>query len=620
MPLIDSLKQFLIGWYLLANVFCHGALPSHLKNVDELFRNEFRIYSPLNGLLNHTSIQIDTENTDEAELLNQIKSALFITLNEGEVIPTHIFSNPAANLFGSTIAKIFVEFEQFKSLFTEEIKKGYEKEFQGYLEERFLEVIVTDDAYGQSLAQAKVNQEVARTERIRIEKLIKDQDLAEKKADEFKRKEIAPICTQIKALKRQKKAEDDPSLMALEQKKVELLKIHDQMRAAFLKSNEKAQALSKLDDQIEANETNGPAYEKKLHDLIRALAQGFIYLDLPHRGHNEYSNATTNALLSFLWMKLDDKAALAPYLNVLAKNHFFEPKPWSKVNDEFYRNYYNEKDYKELLSDFSSSWSKSKWVSDNFAAGVALVTDIKSQGEDEEVPKLVSFNYASWVRYSPLFADCTENAIHNIFNLFAFNKRTKEFDADILRKLKADYYPNFSDAVINFYATYKTDAEHNSKEAKIAWIEILTGLNDGFINLTKEQRIRYVRPRSELNASFQNILRVVNRLFGFEDWLPDNLSSIFQNVKRVSNYEVRYTRSDKEDTFQRATFEIGHSKFQLTSFGNLHCTYKTVVNLDEKNIQELIKILRDKWKTHGKVGDWKTIRYLSVSRYLSALD
>ncbi len=620
-------QSVLAGWCLIVSAGAQATLPvSHLKGVDDLFADDYRIYSPLSGLLHQSLVLANGDlKSQQAVLLNQVESALFVKLNEGEVVPSHMFSNPAANLSGATVAKIFVEFEKIKDSFGSELKRpDVVEEAVAQLQQKILSVIKSDSAYLGALQEAKANQEIARNELVRVQKLIAEQPELEKKAEEFKKKNLSPIYAQIKAIKAQIKNNPDATcsdLTELEKQKAQHEKTYDAMRSGFLKAADRSSVLSRLENQIQTNETEGPAYQTKLREFTQALAQSFLSLDLTRYSPSEFPNATTNALLSFLWMKWDEKSELASYLEVFAKANFVEKSEWSRVDRDFYTNYFSETDYADLLASFTSAWSKAKWVSENFASSVAFVTDVGNVGAEAlRAPKIVPFSYTNWVTYNPLFPDCTENGIHNLFNLIVFNPSTGAYDVEILRKLKAQFYPNLDESVIAYYSKYKTNAEHNTREAKRAWVKIMYKLNDGFESLSKESKIKYVRGDHELSASYQNITKVINRLMGISDWSQDNFAKIFEDVSKVSGINVHYERTEISSKVHRGTFDLGSSAVQMTSYGNLHCTFKKVKNLKDKRIQDLLKILRDKTKTHTKKGESKTLRYQAVSEYLKTLE
>ncbi|HXW53170.1 MAG TPA: hypothetical protein VEL47_03590 [Myxococcota bacterium] len=610
-------KSFLIAVILWFTSSLHSTIPiSHIKGVDELFVEQFQIYSPLTGLLHHgTTLPIWFSQLESPEAgkenLNKLVSTLFVLGPNKNILPSHIASNPAANLSGGTIAKLLIELDYYQ-----QNPKNFQ---QDAVAQRLLDLITSDNGYQENLREAKLNMAEVLQAQEQFESLVREQEKQTKEATKFKKQHLGPVVRELRELKKQG-LEATEQFLNLNQKKIELEAQCEAMTAGFLNKIDKAAIAKSTNRRISHLQTEDDIYKDKLHNLADLLAKSFLQYDLKadpsisEEITHRYQHATVITLLSFIWMTYDNKLALKAYLEIMAQAGFLTQTSWP---DTFYESYYTEADYKAIKSDLSICGNKSKWICKNVTDSIAMSMDSSYTDQNElMVPEHVPFSYANWVKYNPMFADCTENAVHNIFNLIAFNPRTGLYDGGILQKLKDEYYPDFDQRVINFYNEYSAFSQHNQGKIKKKWITFVSNLNDNLERLPKDQKIKYARVKSEANSDYLNIIKIVNKLMGYSDITKDNMIEIFSRVKEVSGMAVNYSILTKPNShIEQEEFQTGGVTFRLTSYGSAHCIFSKKYNSDQELIQKIKNTFYDKAMRKRK--DREVFRYNSIVNYLT---
>jgi hypothetical protein len=630
------LKTLFLGYvFTLFPLVSHATIPvAAIKGVDELFKAEYKIYSPLTGLLQHETFISrafpDSPATEIKEPLEKLLSILFIKISAKEIVPSHIGKNPAAHLSASAIAKIFIG-----------------------LENRLHETIVSDQDYLSSLertqknaddAQGKFDEfmkrfeadkaeaEVAKAYKlkfydpitIQIKKLLADA----RKANKGNRPKGKPTEEQIKAMRI--KEEPSAEIKALEAERLEVLKKFDAMMAPVtarggVSNSVKGKVEYDLKHALEVNDVKSDVYQGHLSDFVKTLSACFVAYDLApvgvRSGKPIPSYECTSSLLSFMWTKYTDKKDLRGYLEAYSLSNGLDQALWSKVDDKFYEDSYTRGDYLRLMTSFSDVWfRKQKWVREHLTGAIAISSDFSGSSK---LPQHVPFSYSSWARYHLSFPDCAENVLHNIFLLIAYNEETEGYDYRILQTLKDQHYPQLSQKLIDYFKLYPTAAANNLDQAKRDWIEVVSGLNQD-PTAAEDQIIVYSsgKQMTEVAGYYENLLRVVNNLFGMKEMTEDRMATLFSQAQLASDqvnqkhtqYHVVYSNIKDQDgkVSKTANFGVGKRRFQLHSYG-AHVTFNLLPSNSDQISGKITKIF---WKkAHGKRPD-----VAKAFRYQAALD
>ncbi|MEO5970845.1 MAG: hypothetical protein ABIQ95_13035 [Bdellovibrionia bacterium] len=318
----------------------------------------------------------------------------------------------------------------------------------------------------------------------------------------------------------------------------------------ILKSKEK---LSYLKD---SNDIDNQDYQTRLDELTETLAETF-YQDEQNTHQRLQGNSYTRPLLlRYLWCKYNRKSDLKDYLEVMRDGGALKAKQLKNLTDEFYQDYYTLDDYQRIKTSFISAFFKNRWIQRHFP-------------------------------------DCGENALHNILNLISFNPGTGQFDYRILESMKANHYPNLNGKLIAFYRAYPSPEEHNSKTAASEWIQVVSELNEGIEELELNRKVHYLRERkTHLYGNYTNLIKVMNRLFGYDDIAMDHMQKIFAKLKEVSGREILYS-PDALDTeeFGTVLFNIDSHVFNLNSYRPFHVSFKYFENTNDKVLEKLKRFL-----------------------------
>ncbi|MBF0297384.1 MAG: hypothetical protein HQK51_01615 [Oligoflexia bacterium] len=259
---------------------------------------------------------------------------------------------------------------------------------------------------------------------------------------------------------------------------------------------------------------------------------------------------------------------------------------------------YTESDLKDELSENPDQDKHiDKDFPETFEATTNTTTNTTINSRKERVyvpavPRPIRFNFLS-VFSNRYFADCTENVVHNIINLLAYNRKTGLFDIEQLKKLRDLYYPNMSEKMLQYYSFRKRFSQHNTRKAGHRWLDVIANLNKG-LDLPKNDRISYhiyynkTGFEEEMFAGHTNIIKAVNRLLGSRhDLSKDNMQEIFDRLSSIQGLQIKYRKwTEKSRTFSVARFfgpykeigqfQIGNVIFQIESWGKKHALFKRV--------------------------------------------
>ncbi|MEO5968538.1 MAG: hypothetical protein ABIQ95_01315 [Bdellovibrionia bacterium] len=590
-----------------------AAIPvSHIKGIDELFKDEYRIYSPLVGLTHQKILVHPLYGSQSEELIGKLTTLLFAQLPGGEITVTHLAKNPATHLSGAIIAKIFVEFEILKS----EIKSGRldSSKFGSALNQGISSILIESDDYKASLRRAQENIENSRLEYAEFKRRCEERRVIDAQEESFRTLNIIPLDRKIKKLKSEIKTKKDESsldwlneqekkLQNLNQERSNYLKMihHEKGPLGVINSQQKRKALEKLNYQLEINDVASELYQDKFAELVQTLVDCFLKYDFVHNldefSKQNYQYSTAASLLSYLWLKYTDKADLRPFLETMAALGAMKDNSWNKLSEAFYRDYYSQNEYVKLKQDFLSSWFKESWVNKHFVD--ALVYGLDAQANPtSKVPELIPFSYVRWVKYS-WFPDCWENSLHNIVDFIAFNPKTGLYDEQILQKLKEGPYPRLSPLLIDYYKTHVEYGDHESPDGRRDWIQMTTFLikeetaNNDMIGHHDHGKLW------ELTGPYLNLVKAVNLLMGYEgqDANADHMAEIFTNVQAISGLKISYMNPKGNDYFGAETsFKLESGTFLLTSYGAAHVSFSMQKGKNNKTVSQLAQIFSKKCK------------------------
>lgn len=578
--------QFGIACFVsVCSVSVHAAIPvSHIKGIDELFSSKYKVYSPLIGLNQEDDSIQSLYNLEPTESRPEVKlvQMLFSAVPGGEVFPTHLAKNPGAHLNPSLIAKLFHEFELMKA---SDLTKS---EFVGTLSDKLLRRITSDVKYQESISAAQQVALEAELEKEAVNRSSEEAARQSEVAEEFRNLNITPLDRKIKKLRIQGKQDADSvrtELETLTQVRDSLTKQYEELRKVIPKHGKRQRDKDRLIYLVETNDVNSEEYKLRLVDLTTSLSESFYLYERNPNLSYPGSSVTRSILLRYLWSKYLNKADLKDYLEEMVLLGAIQAKDWSRLGDAFFQDYYTAEEYIQFKSKFWKSIFKKRWVRRHLPKAVALVHDT---APGKAVPPIVPFGYLRWITYSD-FPDCGENALHNVFNLITFNSKKGIFDFELLEKLKSSYYPGLSDKLIMFYRSYPGPAQHDSNLIANEWIQLVSDLNQGIEELELEKKVHYLRDRrTHLYGKYGNLIKVVNRLFGYEDLCKDNMSEILSKVKEVSGLEIFYQGDGVDNEgFGTALFHVDSHVFKLNSYRPFHVTYKYHEDTNDKILRKL---------------------------------
>jgi hypothetical protein len=584
---------------------------THIKGVDELFAPSYKIYSPLTGLLQHSTFLPKTLPDADASNLEPIQnllSSFFVKVSADEIFTSHVLKNPAAHFSGGTIAKIFIEFERAKAagLTTAQMSQQ--------LPVKFMNAVLWDEGYQKNLLRVDANIQAMRAKHESLLQRFNAEQLETAVAEEFREKNYGPIKSMINKMTKQvaiqaKQGKDTTTLATelagLEVKRVEVYRQYAEMlekfkARGFVTKTEKNKSESDLKRYVENNDLKTEAYLGKLTDLVKTIADCFVKYDLVDASLFPRSNryATTSALLSVLWVKYTDKKDLAEYIYTMAQAGFLNSEASVMLDESFYNDHYTQQSYIHSIGLFSNLWFKKQtWVNDHFTDSLLMSSDFSG---NSKVPPYVAWS-ATWATYHLDFQDCVENVLHNLFLLITFNEKTDQFDYRILEQLKAKYYPDLSPKLIEYFKTYPTEADHNSVKAIRAWVDLVSAQNRPGV-IDPDQKIGYgiEKLQRDIIGPYSNGLKVLNTLFGFSDIKPDRMEELFARTHEVANaliqadggapsaYQVIYSRAlVNGNATDAATFGVGKRRFEIVSYGERHVTFK-LLQSDSGQVSENI--------------------------------
>jgi hypothetical protein len=576
----------------------HASPPaSHLKSVDELFKSNYKIYSPLTGFLSSGSL------TDKT--FSKLDTILFTKIPGAEVFPTHMGKNPGAHLSGTAIAQLFVEFEKQKAI-------GTGSDFQARFQAQAVTILISDEGYKESLKEATRTIEKAQDEFNDYKKRAAAWEIESKKFNDETIEPVVKVFRKLKAELKKKGLKTSPELVEIDTKILALRAQAAEMKKQFLADGEKTKAEKKLKRAKDDNDFSGPAYQTRLAELTQTIAESFANDELS--GKNS-TYTTTATLLSYLWIKSAEKADLQGYLSIMSGANFLNKDASASLNDDFYKDYYSRSDYTSFTKKFAKAWRKRLWISKNLSA--ALAVSAGPAGGHARVPEIIAFSWVRWVKYS-LFADCVEIGLHNIFNLFAYDPKTNSLDYRILQTLKDRHFPKMDQRVIEFFKKYPTMEDHKTTQAASEWIGIVSHLNNGYEDKSEDQKIDYKWPnQTELMGPYTNLLKVLNRLMGYDDVTSYNVPEIFARVKEISGFDVS---SPTEEQFRAnprtGTYAAGSDSFVVnSSCGKLHLTFEFISKNSGKEARKVAEIIASK-ASHLKADHAKEFRYRASHDYL----
>lgn len=602
---------------LFCSVSSQAAIPfSHIKGVDELFKDEYKIYSPLTGMMSYRTFLYQFYGTEE-ELLANVMSELFSKVPGGEIVPTHRNINPGAHLSSVTIGKILVAFEESKSL-------SKDSEQSLFLFEKIREIIFSDQDFLYSEEKALNTFRSIQQELEVFRRKVWEQADQLSKAEQFKESQITPLDRKVTKLKKKLKNQAEETetlsaeLSALETERAYLTRQYLEMKKEIFTRDEQKARERSLTHQLNMSDVDSEGYRSGKDEFARTLADSFIKYDLNSPSDPESRFGTTISLLSYLWMKGLSKTQLINYLDQISLSGALHSDLWKNALNHlhsFATDYYDDETYLKLKNQFMGTWLKERWTRQNLAAAVALSVDGPL---NVKLPPVVSFSFVKWVAYS-MFPDCCENALHNLMNLIAFNPRTGLFDDQILRKLKDRYYPDLSEKLIEFYRTYP-EPDHDSRPIAAAWIQVVSDLNNGFESLPKDQQVHYRRARTHVASPYSNLIRVVNRLFGLQDINTDQMTEIFKNVRQISKFDVSYSAEDIDsEGYGSVIFKVHNEALELDAYRPVHVSFYQKRNATDGILNRVAGIFLKKANRTKKVSEVKKFRYEAGSKFLALI-
>jgi hypothetical protein len=361
------------------------------------------------------------------------------------------------------------------------------------------------------------------------------------------------------------------------------------MKQDFISGDERSAEERTIKRLREANDVFGADYRQSLDEFVDTLVSSFFTYEVSTDPSDSLHYATTTSLLSYLWMKYTEKSDFRGYFAALSSLNFLTSDAWDQ--ETFYQDYYSGSDYVHFVRRFSRAWHKQRWVIEHLPAAFAMTADVF---QDSKAPDLMPFSYIRWARYT-LFPDCCENALHHIFGFMAFNPTTGLYDYRILEKLRDQYYPKMSQAVIDYFKTHVTKAENTTDAASSAWIKIVSKLNAGYDKSVEETRVHYEKKDREVSGPYSNLVRVINRLLGVEEIKPDRMVEIFSRVKEISGLEVVYsTEGTDAQSYGAVVFGIGKNTFVLKSYRPVHVTFNLIKQNTDQISERITKIISKK--------------------------
>jgi hypothetical protein len=602
----NGILRNLLGVALCFNsLTAQATVPAtHIKGVDELFIEEYKQYSPILGLIHHRNFvtKIHKLENDEGSALSKLSKRLFTEVPGGEVVPTHMPKNPPSHLSAAAIAKFFTAFEHAKKLGSSTNNPQSPEQIREFLIGSFATILRQDQKYQASLEIGQIKSAEARAAYEAFPKRLQE-------AEEVQKTKITPLDRQITKMKAALKKEgkdSSPELLQALEDRVVWRTLCENMRKDLYAPNKK-DADKRLKYELESNDTLGVAYQASVQEFISTLADSFMSHELKGVGKVEVQNATTLSLLSFLWLKFTTKADLQDYLVELAGQNALQPDLWASLSADFFTSYYTEENLLELKRQFSGAWRKERWVKNHFADAVSIGLDNSGLAK---LPSVVTFNYFNW---GASFPDCCENALHNLFNLIAFDPKTGNYSPELLRELKNKYYPKLSEKLIAYYETHRTAEDHVASNAAAEWVQVVSGLNEGIENQSKEQEIHYRRKDSHIASPYSNLVKVVGRMFGYEDVTQDHMAEIFSHVSEVTGFEIQYSNSEVDaEGFGTAQFKAGKDLFSLDAYRPVHVGFWLKKDNDNQIVKNVAQIFAD-LNTNTASSSVSQLRYYSAA-------
>lgn len=579
-----------LAWFLKLTIIMISAdafavIPaSHIKGINELFPSQFKIYSPINGLIYSKKFipYFYHSNLDRESPTFQVLTALFTIIPGGEITFSHVAKNPASHLSGSAIAEIFSEVEKVKKSNLSGIA------LEDHLFQIFSSTIRNDKTYFSSVRQAEINIQKATEDYQNFLICYKNQKELTEKVDQVETTELIPLNRSITKLKKNKSnltQEEQLSLRTLEERRTEIENQLRELKRSIITNEQMKRAEKSYYYKLQINDVKSENYNKALDQFILNLVKSFIHFELNKTLLNNVNHLTTYILLSYIWMKYDHKEDLRDYLERLAQIGFLKKAVGNNIPEHFYNDFFSKEELKIYKNEFNLSWFKQRWIRNHLSQSLVLISDLP---QSTKYPDIVSFSYFKWITYST-FPDCCENTLHNFFNLIAFNPSTGKFDSNQLKKLKMDHYPNLNNKLISFYEIYPNPSDHQSARASSDWMNVVSNLNEGFETLTENCQVHYRNLNSHVASPYTNILKVIHRLMGFIDLTGDHLTEIFENLKEILGQEIQYDRSKIDDQgYGVAVFEIGDDRFQINSYRPVHMSFHQSKSSLDSNYQKLL--------------------------------
>lgn len=569
-----------------------AALPvSHIKGINELFHAKYRIYSPEIGLNQDEAWIQDLLNQGEVLNRPEIKLVrlLFSPVPGGEVFPTHLSKNPAAHLSSASIARIFLEFEKFKDLAQSKTEFVSSFKVKVAFKVALKNCLINDPGYQTGMSEAREVVFRAEKELDEADQLLVESARQSEAAEAFKDQNITVLDRKIKKLRAESKRNptlDQTELAEFNQARISLLNQYEEMKKGVPKYSKILKTKEKHSYLRDSHDVDSQSYLTRLDVFVETLAESF-YQDA-HQGM-QGNTYTRQLLLRYLWCKYNQKSDLKGYLEVMQEGGALKANRLMTLTNEFYQDYYTLDDYQKFKTSFSKAFFKTRWIRRHFSDAVALTRDNVS---GKELPPMVPFGYLKWISYSG-FPDCGENVLHNIINLISFNPDTGTFDYRILESMKENHYPNLNDKLISFYRAHPRPDEHNSKTVASEWIQVVSELNQGIEELDLSKKVHYLRERkTHLYGTFRNLIKAMNRLFGYDDIATDHMQDIFAHLREISDREILYS-ADALDTegFGTVLFTIDQHAFKLHSHRPFHVSFKYFENTNDQALEKLKKAL-----------------------------
>jgi ankyrin repeat protein len=257
------------------------------------------------------------------------------------------------------------------------------------------------------------------------------------------------------------------------------------------------------------------------HKLLTRIEHAFYEL---HQEKSLYPPFVLDQILASYWFGAQNDAASIPgYIELLLGEKCTEELPASY-----------ERENLQGIATYTADEIMALWKDAPEKLGVALMLIFK---RGNNPPFVRQSTYSCGSRRN--IADCVESALHNFFDFILFDGFRYNFDL-LPEKIRDTVNP----ALKSFYSTFPLE-ETQFHEAGQQWFMLLSDLHQ------KDENIRYVKEKCEIDGSEANVVRVINALLGtdgkkfldFSNLLTDNERSV--NIDQESGGAYVMTIDDR---------------------------------------------------------------------------